>query len=119
MPEPEQGSARLIRACESLCDELRHRVGLTAFTIELDRPASTPLTIALRGPDVITHPTLRHDPRASARMDIPVCDGELRIATIVIEDARRAEYPPEARSASSRIVAMYAPEISSLLRSAV
>lgn len=113
----EPGGGRLIRACETLCDELRRRIGLTAFRIELERP-TTPLVISLRGQDVLTSPDQRHDPRVPARIEVVVSDGDRRIATVRIEDAHRAEYPEEARAASHRIVVAYAPELSALLRSA-
>ena len=115
MPEPSGGL--LIGACEALCDELRRRVGLTAFTIELERP-TTPLVISLRTPDIPTSSGQRHDPRAPARIEVPVRDGDQRVATLRIEDSHRAEYPHEARVASERIAAAYASELSALLRSA-
>lgn len=112
MSEPSDG--RLIRACESMCDELRRRIGLTTFTIELERP-TTPLVISLRGQDVLAPHDQRHDSRAPAHMEVHVGDGHRRLATVRIEDARRAMYPDEARAACERIAAAYAPELRALL----
>lgn len=116
---PEQGSAHLIRACEALCEDLREAVGLTAFTIALERGSTAPLVIALRGPEVVVHPAQRHDPRAPARMEIPLQDGGSVVASVTIEDGRRAAYTDEDRGAGARIVASYAPEIAALVRSVV
>jgi hypothetical protein len=112
MSEPSGG--RLIRACEALCDELRRRIGLTAFTIELDRPTA-PLVISLRGQEGPTPHDQRHDRRAPARIQVVVSDGERRVATVRIEDASRVEYPQEARAACQRIAAAYAPELGALI----
>lgn len=110
----ELSGGQLIRACESLCDELRRRIGLTAFVIELNRP-TTPLIVSLRSPDVLPPHDQRHDQRAPARIEVVVSDGDRRVATVRIEDASRAEYPEEARAACQRIAAAYAPELSALL----
>lgn len=112
MSEPNGG--RLIRACESMCDELRRRIGLTAFTIELDRP-TVPLVISLRGDEGRTPHEQRHDRRAPSRIEVVVNDGERRVATVRIEDAGRIEYPQEARVACQRIAAAYAPELRALI----
>ena len=114
MSEPNGG--RLIRACEALRGELRRRIGLTAFTIVLDR-RTTPLVISLRGQEGPTPDDQRHDRRAPARIEVVVSDGERRVATVRIEDASRVEYPQEARAACQRIAAAYAPELSALLAS--
>jgi hypothetical protein len=53
-----------------------------------------------------------------ARIEVLLRDGEQHVATVRIEDSHRAEYPHEARVASERIAAAYAPELSALLRSA-
>jgi hypothetical protein len=110
----EPSGARLIRACEALRGELRRRIGLTSFTIELDR-RTTPLVISLRGQEGPTPHDPRHDRRAPARIEVDVSDGERRVATVRIEDASRVEYPHEARVACQRIAAAYAPELRALI----
>ena len=110
----ESNGARLISACEALRGELRRRIGLTAFTIELDR-RTTPLVISLRGREGPPNDDPRHDRRAPARIEVDVSDGQRRVATVRIEDASRIEYPQEARVACQRIAAAYAPELSALI----
>jgi hypothetical protein len=109
---------RLVEACESMCDQLRTALGLTSFRIQLER-RTTPLVVSLRPFEATAAYDPRHD-RAllgtAAVLEIPVRDGPRVIGNVLIEDARRPGYPEDARHEGERIAALFAPELSGLLR---
>lgn len=108
---------RLVQACESMRDALQQRLGLTSFRIELAR-RSTPLVVAFGSAD----PNARYDPRhdrailgTAAQLELAIRDGERVIGNVVIEDARRSNYPDESRGEGERIAARFAPALRDLL----
>lgn len=112
-----QAAPRLIETCESLCEQLRRTVGLTAFRVELARP-TTPLVISVRSDQPVGAYDPRHDwmrPKRPARLELPLLDGTRMLGTVSIEDLRRESYPADALALSERIVAMYARELGGLL----
>lgn len=107
--------ARLVRACEELCDELRQTVGLTLFRIELDR-RPTPLVITLR-PGAALYADPRHEwmrPRPATLERSVVHEGH-HVGTIRIQDERHSVYPDEAVGAVEAIVSEHARQLAQLL----
>lgn len=108
---------RLVQACESMRDALQQRLGLTSFRIELAR-RSTPLVVSFGSADARARYDPRHD-RAilgtAAQLELAIRDGGTVIGNVLIEDARRPQYPAESRDEGERIAARFAPELSGLL----
>ncbi len=115
----ERTEARVITICESLCEDLRRRVGLTTFRIELQRPG-VPLVVSLRAPDAVVARAALRDASMSpppARLETALHHKARHVATLWIEDERRGQYPDTARATCERIAGEYAPELDVLLRS--
>lgn len=111
--------ARVIALCESLCETLRRRVGLTTFCIELQRPG-TPLVVSLRVPDAAVARAALRDASMSAppaRLETALHHRTRLLATLWIEDERRGQYPDTARATCERIAGEYVRELDDLLRS--
>jgi hypothetical protein len=108
--------ARLVQTCEELCEELRHRVGLTLFRIELDRHP-TPLVITLRPGGALSSDP-RHDwmrPPLPATLERPVLSDGRRVGTVRIQDERHPVYPDEAVASVEGILSEYAGQLARLL----
>lgn len=93
-------SSPLLRAVDSLCEELQHRCGLTRFSIVIDRP-SGPLTVTLQahGPS--------HTATPVARLELELRDGERRLGRVLLEDAFVSKYPDELRRAADDVLAKH------------
>lgn len=111
-------AARAITICEALCEALRRRVGLTTFRIELERPG-TPLVVSLRSPDAAGARSSPRDAatRPPARIEMVLRHKARQVATLWIEDQRRAQYPDTARATCQRLADEYAAELDGLLHS--
>jgi len=97
-------SSALLRAVDSLCDELQRRCGLTRFSIVIDRP-SGPLTVTLEG----------HGPARTgtpvARLELELRDGDRRLGRVLLEDAFVSNYPDELRRAADDVLARHIPAL--------
>ncbi|MBI2323971.1 MAG: hypothetical protein HYY42_06110 [Chloroflexi bacterium] len=108
--------ARLVQACEELCEELRRGVGLTLFRIELDRHP-TPLVITLR-PGEALYSDPRHDwmrPSVPATLERSIVQAGRRVGTVRIQDERHSAYPDDAVASVEAILSEYAGQLAQLL----